>query len=411
MSKTASTNRVDVLHHIMEPRRGFWGGWLNFTAPPRNAQTTASPRLRESLRKAELTGYFLFVIGLFSFFDIALAVAYLHITSVGEVLAVDLLLILIAFLNRKGFTRLAPAILIACVMTSIIFVIAFTQSNKSGADLFPTYDFFIYPIIIGSLFLDRRLIFPFTLVAIAFVVFNLLYQAHGSDIVHARGTSTIIIWLVRPIATLFVVALVGLIGARSVEASLLRADHAEELVEAERQVVAQSSMIAAQKAQLEYEIAQILLIHKEAAAGNYAVRAPVRTDEAIWQIGRSLNNLLARYEHFAQDRQELARTQADIEGIAQVIDANRHGRRVPLPVCQSIGGKRMVMALSAPTSVDARIQMGNPPHTPNIVPDDARPSSPATPYRVPTRTSGPLPNVTPRPDIRKTRFARKDQGI
>ncbi len=409
MSNVLFNNSMDRLYRVAEKRQGFWGWWLNLTAPPRNTQTTASPTLREALRKAELTGYFLFVLVFFSIFDLFLALASRRVSSIGEIFGFVAFLIIVGFLNHRGYTRLAPAILITSIMISVMFVIAFTQSNKSGADLFPTYDFFIYPIIIGSLFLDRRLIFPFTFIAIAFIFFNLLYQVHGPDIERARGTSVMVIWLVRPAATLLVVSLVGWIGARSVERSILRADHAEELFEAERRVVTQSSQIAEQKAQLEYEITQILLTHKEAAAGNYAVRAPVRTNETIWQIGRSLNNLLARYEDFARDRQELGRTQADIEGIAQVIESNRHGRRMPYPICQSIVGKRMLAALSAPTSIDARLQMGQASSSPSGVPH-----TPATPYRVPTRTqshtNGPLPNITPRPDIRKTRLDRKDSS-
>uniref|UniRef100_UPI002ACC0B56 hypothetical protein n=1 Tax=Thermogemmatispora sp. TaxID=1968838 RepID=UPI002ACC0B56 len=46
----------------VEPRVGFWGWWLDLVAPPRKTETTATPHLREKLRKAELAGYFLFIL-------------------------------------------------------------------------------------------------------------------------------------------------------------------------------------------------------------------------------------------------------------------------------------------------------------------------------------------------------------
>lgn len=414
MSQTRLDPRVEVIKRVVEPRRGFWGRWLNLTAPPHNEQTTASPYLREALRKAELVGYFLFVLIFFCIFDITLAIAARHIAGVGEVLGFFILLVVIAYVNRKGHTGLASAILIAAMMISIMFVIIISLAGKGGADLFPTYDFFIYPLIIGSLFMDKRLIFPFSLAAIAFIYYNLFFQPHGPDIEQARGTSTMILWAIRPATIIIVVTIVGWLGTHSVERAILRADHAEDLVEAERQITAQTHQIAEQKAQLEAEIAQILLVHKEAAAGNYTVRVPVRTHETIWQIGRSLNNLLARYENFARDREELNRSQSDVENIAHFIEASRYGQKVDFPNCQSIIGKRLLVAFGASPVLDNRTQTrttSGPTPGPSPRPQYNATSMHNNSLPLPPAESGPLAHPGNQRGIHKHRLAPKNTDI
>ncbi|GCE26727.1 hypothetical protein KDA_22110 [Dictyobacter alpinus] len=373
----------------MDARSGFWGWWLNLAAPPRNEQTMAGPLLREKMRKAELTAYFLFVVACFVVFDLILALVSSHFMSVIFVLIFALFLGLLTFLNRAGRTQVSAILLVSAMLLSIIFVIAFTPSTTSAIDLFPTYDFFVYPIALGSLFIPRKFIFPFTIVAIAFIVFNLLFQHHGADIERVKGTSGVAIWLIRPAAVLLVIAIVNWLGMRSIEKAILRADRAEELVTAQNQVTIQAREISQQKEQLESEITQILLVHREAANGNYAVRAPVRANDAIWQIGRSLNNLLARYEQFAHDQRELSAQQEDIEKVAIYIENIRRGQRIAPPLCHSLAGKRMLTALGA-----------------TVLPAEQRPFSPSSPDQRPFPGS----SVEQQPFPTSTRYQWNDGG-
>ncbi|GER88057.1 hypothetical protein KDW_22190 [Dictyobacter vulcani] len=394
MSGKSAQVEFNSITQLVGTRSGFWGGWLNLTAPPRNEQTMASPQLRERMRKAELTAYFLFVVAFFVIFDLILALAAGHFMSVIYVLIFMAFLGLLAFLNRTGRTQTSGVLLVSAMIISIIFVIAFTPSTTSAIDLFPTYDFFAYPIALGSIFIPRKFIFPLTIVAIAFIIFNLLFQQHAVDIERVKGTSKVIIWLIRPAAVLLVIAIVNWLGMRSVEQSLLRADRAEELVAAQNQVALQAHEIAQQKANLEGEIAQILMVHREAATGNYAVRAPVRANDAIWQIGRSLNNLLARYEQFAHDQRELSMQQEDIEKVAFYIESIRRGQKVTPPLCHSLAGKRILTALGATV-----LPTEQKPFSP--VSSEQKPFSPAggeqrqfTPPGVEQR---PFPTATPYP--------------
>lgn len=347
MSNNISDAASTVSSQTPGERKGFWGRWLNLTAPPRDERTTAGPQAREVLRKAELTGYFLFVVYCFCVLDGIFAFAHpaTLIISLSVIFCEVLFFTLVAFLNRKGRTSLAAILLIGCGVGAIMFVIAVVQKNSHAFDLLPIYDFFLYPIVLGSLFLPRRWIWIFTLLSIAFLAYDLFFLPHPPDIERMKGTPTIVLWLLRPASMLVVVAIVGWLGLRSVERSILRADRAEELVAAERQIAAQAHLIAAQRAKLEEEMAHILHVHREAAMGNYTVRAAVQTQGIIWQISRSLNNLLARYEQFAREQQEYATVKVDVEQLARYIEAARRGERLPDPPCRSLAGRRLLYAL------------------------------------------------------------------
>ncbi|GCF08381.1 HAMP domain-containing protein [Dictyobacter arantiisoli] len=366
MVKKSAGADFTTVSTIVGERRGFWGWWLNLTAPPLNGRTMASPPLREQMRKAELISYLLFILSFFMIFDLVLAIVLGHLQSIIFVFAFIVFLSFLAYLNHAGHMQATAVALVAAIIMAIMFVIALTPSTQAAADLFPTYDFFVYPIVLGSLFIPRKLIVPFTLICIAFIFYNLLFQAHSPDIEHVKRTSGVVIWLIRPAAVLIVIALANWLGRRSVDQSLLRADRAEELMAAQNLVALQTQEIAEQKAQLEAEVAQILLVHREVAAGNYTIRAPVRTNTEIWQIGRSLNNLLARYEQFAYERQEWLVTQEDAEQIAAYLEALRHGTKAALPATRSLAGKRLLAALSAsPPPISAPAPVAEASAVPN----------------------------------------------
>nr|BBH92218.1 hypothetical protein KTA_04170 [Thermogemmatispora argillosa] len=362
-----------------EPRLGFWGWWLDLVAPPRKPETTANPHLREKLRKAELAGYFLFILTFFSFFDLLLALLNRRLLSIVEIFVFLGFLALVGRLNRDGHSELAAGLVIGAMMLSIAYVIIFALADKGASDLLPTYDFFIYPIMIGSIFMPRKLIIPFTLVEILFIWYNLLLGPHPREIIQVRGTPVMWLWLARPTLMLCITAIVSWLGSRSVEQAILRADHAEELIAAERLLSAQSRMLLQQQEQLKAEISQILIVHREAAAGNYSVRAPLNSQGMIWQIAHSLNNLLARCQELARDHDELKRAREDVEKVSYYIEQLRQGKHLPLPICHSILGKRLVYALTT--------------HTP-----PPRPSQPLSPER---HSSGPIP----RPNLRPSRVS------
>ncbi|WP_322481267.1 hypothetical protein [Thermogemmatispora sp.] len=170
-----------------------------------------------------------------------------RLLSVAEVFLFLGFLAFVGYINRSGRTELAAGLLIGAMMLSIAFVITVVLTDKGGSDLLPTYDFFIYPIMIGSIFMPRKLIIPFTLIEILFIWYNMLLGPHPREIIQVRGTPLMWLWLARPTLMLCITAIVSWLGSRSVEQAILRADHAEELIDAERLLSAQSQLLLQQQ--------------------------------------------------------------------------------------------------------------------------------------------------------------------
>jgi hypothetical protein len=335
----------DLLQEISTPRRGFWGHWLNLTALPRSEGTTAGPLKREELRKSELVGYFLFVLFLFMVFDFVLALRH-PLTSLATVFLFLLVLIGVAWLNHKGKTNIAGTCLVLGMIFAVMSVIIFVLSRReNAADLLASYDFFVYPILIGSLFLPRNVLFPLTGLSIAFVVFHVLYGQHPAAVDVVLAESGPLTAILRPTSIIFTVSVIAWVAMGNFRRSLLQVDRAEELIAARQIVSEQAQQLANQNTRLAAGIAQVLHVHQEAARGNYAVRAQVYNEDLIWQVGHSLNNLLIRYERLALDSQELAQTRKEIEQIAYSLEETAQNRPCPLPPVNTPVGKHMIFAL------------------------------------------------------------------
>jgi methyl-accepting chemotaxis protein len=146
---------------------------------------------------------------------------------------------------------------------------------------------------------------------------------------------------------LLTLAVGGWLVSGSVENTVLRADRAEELAAAERQIADQSRLLAEQKARLEAGIAEILETHRSVAAGDFSARAPLQEDNELWQIAHSLNTLIARYSTLARESRELSQTREEIEQVAHAIEHARLSQRAQFPQCHTPLAQRILMALGA----------------------------------------------------------------
>jgi hypothetical protein len=311
-------------------RRGLVGWWLDLTAPrwPRGPISFAE---RQRLRKAELTSLSILAV---AGFLIALISNSLADPSTGQAvgtMAVGLLIA--AVLNRTGRTKAWRTSVAAYLVPGLMMALLIGAILQAAGGLrliwLPAYDLLALPIFIVSLTGHRRSPWIFCLFAIAFIVADFALQPHalitaaGADHFDDIAYETTIFgqWgmVNRHIALCFFAALVGWLGARSVEGAIRRADRAEELAALEHQ-------LADQKRQLDVGIQQLLQTHVRAANGDFTARAPLRQENVLWQIASSLNNLLSRMQRTAQAEHQLVRTEEELRRLAAAIDDAQAGR-------------------------------------------------------------------------------------
>jgi hypothetical protein len=306
------------------PRTGILGWWLNLTAPPWPSHAIPIAE-RERLRKAELTSFS--ILAIFACLVALVSNSLADPTTAEAVGAIALVLVIAAILNRTGRTRIA-AYLVPGVMMLIMAANILQSGGIELIDL-PIYDLFAIPIILVAFIGIRNAPWVFAAVAIAFVVGSFLLEPHLSFQLPGNKTfdglqyelNIFGVWgmINRHVILLFFAALFGWMGARSVDNAIIRADRAEELARLEHEY-------ADQKRQLEVGIQQILETHVKIANGDYRVRAPLERENVLWQIGYSLNTLVARLQRSGDAEHQLQRAEEEMQRLMQAIQRAKTGQ-------------------------------------------------------------------------------------
>jgi len=102
--------------------------------------------------------------------------------------------------------------------------------------------------------------------------------------------------------------------------ALRRADRAEE-------IAALQQREAERTHELEQGVRELLSAHVQIANGNFQARVPAIRNPLLWQIGSSLNNLMARFARLAQMEFLLRRTEQEAHRLAESIRVARAGGR------------------------------------------------------------------------------------
>lgn len=324
--------RLEYSNPGLSARRGPFGWWLNLTAPPKPRQIL-DVATRERLRKAELTSYI--ILAVFGFL-LMLVSNSIDDPATGTSVGIMALGLFIAIVfNRLGLTRVAAFL----VPTLLSLLIALAVAGVVGLDVIalPAYDLFAVPIFLSSLIISRRAPWMFALIAIAFIGLDFNFQSHALITASSPRfgsatsfdsisyyTSIFNPWgmINRAVGLNLIAALIGWLGARSTDFAIARADRSDELAELERRELDRTH-------ELEEGVRQLLAVHVHLANGDFNVRAPAIRNSLLWQIGSSLNNLVARLARMAQADFVLRRTQEEANRLVEALYAIQ-SRRQPI---------------------------------------------------------------------------------
>ncbi len=306
-------------------RQGLVGWWLNLTAPIWPSQPISIGE-RERLRKAELTSFSL--LASFAFLIALVSNSLADPTTAQAVGLLAILLIIAAFLNRTGHTRIAAYFVPFSMLLILILAVV---SAPAGLQLvgFPIYDLCVIPIILSSLTGDRQAPWLFSVFSIAFVVLTFTLERHAvitvapgvkfDPIGYEESIFGFYGLINRHIALIFFAALFGWMGARSVDNAIARADRAEEVARLQL-------LILEQKQQLEAGIQAIQQVQVRVANGDYKARVPLPDDHILWQVAFSLNTMIQRLERAAGAESLFLRTKEDVDRLVQEIRRARGGQ-------------------------------------------------------------------------------------
>jgi hypothetical protein len=314
-------------------RTGWLGWWVDLTAPPLPANWASLPAGQsERLRKAQLTSYSILAVALFLATLFSNSIADPGTASAVVLMAVFLLIT--ALLNRFGVTRVA-AFVIPSALTLLTMLAVLSAPGGIRLVVLPAYDLFVIPIFIASLTADWRAPWVFVVLACTFIAGDWALQQHalvtatGVDLTRTKGfdelareTAIFTSWgmISRDLALAVFAGLFSSLGAFSVERAIVRADQAERVAALEHER-------AEQRQVLEEGAGELLQAHVRIANGDFKTRVPSLRDPLLWQVGQSLNNVVARMQAALNAAYQLQRTQEELQRLEAAVRDAQSGRQ------------------------------------------------------------------------------------
>jgi hypothetical protein len=319
-------------------RAGIVRWWYHLVALP-EPPPGASLAAREMARRSRLIAIFLLVL---LFIEAGALFQYTVIDNdhprmialVGLALA---LTAVIAVLNRVGRISLA-GILLALVADVSLPGIPATGTT----DLLHLGAFYlcIGSVLVAASVLPAWSVFPVAAANSGAILGILLLLPRtprlSADLASNNGQQL----LAGPLIMQLIVAVVAYLWARSINTALMRADRAEEIAALERRELER-------QAELEEGVRDLLAVHVRLANGDFQARTPQLRNGLLWQVGHSLNMLIARLASTAQSDAILRREAEEAAQLADAIHWARNGRAPQWPARSGIPLDAVVEALRA----------------------------------------------------------------
>jgi hypothetical protein len=343
--------------------RGPLGWWLQLTAQL-DVPQSAGFAVRDRARRGRLVSVFLLVflvveLGGFYQYRVVDDDHPLMVTVLGVALGV---LLVAGVLNRLGQVGLAGLLLVG---VADLLPLAGVHATAIGGRLDVLHLAAFY-LLVGSEIVAASVLAPWSVFPVA-LANGVLADA---TIALTRPTPALAAVLASnnaqqvyagPLLMQLIIALVAYLWARSTLTALGRADRAEEIALLERREIERTR-------ELEEGVQQLLEVHVQLANGNFSVRAPSVRNPLLWQVGSSLNNLIARFARLGHIEFVLRRTQEEAHRLAEGVLAMRAGRRAVWPAPSGTLLDEVIVALTggAPRPADPRASV------PNLRPGQAR---------------------------------------
>jgi hypothetical protein len=299
--------------------------WYSLSAPP-PVSPVASFAARERVRRGQIAS--LILLGLLALVVLSLPEFILTPTLRPSIAILTLCCLAAIPINRGGNVTATAIVLLVMVDLAVIGALLIADGGLDPLYL-PAFYLLVTSELIAVSLLKPISVFIVAIVQSLFILIDVQTQAHTMMWEQMITTPGIFYSLVAgPIALHLIVALVSYLWVRSAEAALRRADRAEEIALLERREIERTN-------ELRDDVRQLLEVHVQLSNGDFNTRAPTLRNRDLWQIGNSLNNLIARLARFSQAASQsqvmLQRMQQEAQRIAQAIYSTANGHRPHWP--------------------------------------------------------------------------------
>jgi hypothetical protein len=309
--------------------------WYELTSLP-DAPLNSTFVQREAVRRSRLSSsvIFFFLLLLCSMLPVTLFVINIYPSYVWITLALFILSIVALMFNRRGHTDIAGFIVtigaFACLTLALFSTVPFDETTLQG------YDMYVILLLLSVSLLPVQWVVLFLVLSIGAMIGSLLVMPLTPTL-HADVQSRLVLILARPIGTLFTVGGIAWILSAVLTNAIRRANRAETIARLERE---QRQF----RKNLENDIEQILQTHVQVSNGNLNARAPLSNDNVLWQIARSLNNLLVRFQRAIQAEQQLQSVDQTVTNLVAHIQRQKD-KKIQLPLTRNPHLDRLITEL------------------------------------------------------------------
>ena len=299
---------------------GWLGWWYRLTTPARPAKLARRAE-RDKARRIRLSSTLLLIVTViwFAAIPVYLITASSDPSTVPVALGGLVVIALLLFFNRQGWVAGVAWLLIGIIDLNVVLILISAGSMNAG-DV-AILDLMVYTELIAVSLLPPVNVFLVALSNSAFILV-VTFIARPSDAFAQPEFVTNL--LIEPITLQLFVAVVTYLWVASTERAMARADQAELVASLERRR-------GEERRQLEDDIQHVLETFTRAANGDSSARVSLSQDRALWQIGMSLNMLLARIQRVDQSEQILQQLDVEVALLVRAIQDNKAGRPAYLP--------------------------------------------------------------------------------
>ncbi len=315
--------------------------WFYRLAAPRITSERPTLGERELLRRGRLAALLIIAILILGIINLPIAATNPSLTELyGDIAGIVGCVIALA-LNRSGYVAPASLLLALLLAGGFAGIILTAPGGVSVPNLLLMPLLTLDELIAVSL-LPSWTVFLFALLNSAFVLVVILEWPTDATIhmlLNESGAAGLIIS--PPITLYLIVAFVTFLWVRGATSALIARDRAEEFAALEHAV-------AEQRRNLEVGIRQIHDTLVRVANGDYSARAPIAQDSILWQLGASLNTMIARQQKIGDAQYQIQRAQAEVARLVEAIAQARAGRPPLWPAEMGTIIDPLIRALAGP---------------------------------------------------------------
>lgn len=328
---------VDLLGELAPAKQsGFMHRWYTLTSLPDTPDDT-SFLAREAVRRSRLTSSVMlfFLALLLGLMPVTLLVIGIYPSYFWLTLALFAICLIALVVNRAGYTNTAGFIVafgaFAVLTTALFTTVPFDETTLQG------YDMYVILLLLCVALLPIQWLPVFFTLSVGAIISTLFMMAKTPTL-QADVQSRVVLILARPIGILFMGGGIAWILSGLLTSAIRRANRAEMIAKLEND----KNQL---RQNLEEGMEQILQTHVEVSNGNLSARAPLSDDSVLWQIARSLNVLLVRFQRAVQAEQELQTVDQTVTDLVAHIQRSERNGTVHLPLVRNVHLGRLLAAL------------------------------------------------------------------